>query len=136
MQLFASVEPRLYIGRRDFQIVHLFSSPNRCTIFEPKLNRFVAGGHDRLGACTGKATGPETSEAACRRTRESPRCSLPRDNSESAPGPLAQELVRAFSSRSRRESFLRPGWPRAALVLFSGRATLPRPRAARPERHD
>src|SRR5260370_28679552 len=123
MQLFASVEPRLYLGRRDFQIVHLFSSPNRCTIFEPKLNRFVAGGHDRLGACTGKATGPETSEAACRRTRESPPGTLPRDNNESAPGPLAPELVRAFSSRSRSASFLRPGWPSAARLQLSAPAT-------------
>src|SRR5260370_25576176 len=123
VQRFAAVEPRLYLGRRDLQIVHLFSSPNRCTMFEPQLNGFVAGGHDRRGACTGKATGPETSEAACRKTREFPRCSLPRDNSESAPRPLAQEPVTALSSRSRRESFLRRGSPWADLVQFSGRAS-------------
>src|SRR5258708_39411940 len=75
-------------------------------MFEPKLNGVVAVGYDRRGACTGKATGPETSEAACRRTRESPRCSLPRDNSESAPRPLeqeGQEQIRCYLSEDCSE---------------------------------
>src|SRR2546421_5683032 len=42
----------------------------RRSMFEPKLNRFVAGGHDCRGASTGKTTCLEISEAAFRKRLE------------------------------------------------------------------
>src|ERR1700687_2212539 len=108
----------------------------RRAMFEPQLNRFVADGHDCRGALTGKATCPEISDAAFRRTLEFLRCSPPTGNSESVPGLHYREPGRVLFPDLQKVLSSPRGWPVTDLERFFAPVSSLPLRAARPGRPD
>src|SRR5882762_963068 len=108
----------------------------RRAMFEPKLDRFLYGGHDGSRRFDGKASCPETLEAAFRKTPEFPRCSPPTNNNESVPGLHYREPGQVPFPGWQTVLSSPHGWPVTVLEQFSAQVFSLPLRAARPERPD